>query len=187
MMNRLILLTCFFIFAWIAAAPASDFSNFWDEWVMSPIVAPTEESWFATATAWDSDDDALYTIHWRRMKALPETHWRWGWEGVIGMADSGKRDEEGTIAGLDFVFGRRFPGLESWPLELLGWVGFQGQTIGFPGGSYINFRLGLAFESALGANVRLRLGYLHLSNANLTSGNEGLDAVWLGLGWARTF
>lgn len=53
MMNRSILF-CWLILAWPPpAAPAARFSDFWDEWVMSPLVAPTEEFWFATATAWD--------------------------------------------------------------------------------------------------------------------------------------
>jgi hypothetical protein len=171
---------------WTTVLPAAEPSDLWGEWIKAPILAPTEESWFVTTTLWDVDEDAVYSLHGRRLRTSPDTPWRWGWEGLVGMADSGQPGDEGLIAGVDAVVGRRLPGLESVPLDLLGSVGVQGQTIGFPGKSYLNFRLGLAFEGPLGRSFRLRLGYLHLSNANIMRGNEGLDAVWLGLGWTRT-
>ena len=85
------------------------------------------------------------------------------------------------------VFKRPLWEAGAFDLGFNGIAGGQLQTIQFPGGSYHNGRLGFyldgGWDFANGRALELRFGYLHISNANLSGGNEGHDAYWAGAGW----
>jgi hypothetical protein len=155
---------------------------FWATWQ-----EPESESWTVTGSFWDSDEDAVYALQrgWRR--GLPESAWELAWEVGLGVADSGKTGKTGALGTLDLVARRPLWRGGRFEVGINGVAGLQLQSIRFPGGSHHNGRIGGFFDFTWGgAEARAlewRLGYLHISNANLGSGNEGHDAIWAGAGW----
>jgi hypothetical protein len=149
---------------------------------------PSRQSAGMTATLGDSDEDAQYVGHWTWWSGLETSAWEWGWEVGLGLANSGKYERTGAVGVLDLVVRRPLFDVRGTDVGLLGAAGLQVQSIEFPGGSYYNGRLALAFDFLLPTNREkawnVRLGYLHISNANLGPGNEGVDSIWLGAGWA---
>jgi len=151
---------------------------------MEPLRAPDERLALGSVSLGDSDEDAVYQAPYGVRSRLGESSWSLGWEVLAGIADSGKYSRTGVMAGLDLTLNRRLVEWRSLRADLLGMAGWQVQSIEFPGESWHNFRLGLALEWRIGETSPwlLRSGYLHISNANLGAGNEGVDSIWMGFG-----
>ena len=157
----------------------------WDD--LATWREPDAQSWMVTGTFGDSDEDAVFALQraWRRQVA--GSAWEWGWEVGLGIAQSGKYERTGALGTLDLVVRRPLWQGGAFVVGINGIAGAQVQSINFPGGSYHNGRIGgyfdFGWEGSARRTLEWRLGYLHISNANLGSGNEGHDAVWLGAGW----
>lgn len=173
-------------FAALAAlAPELLFGQSWLD-ALAPWRDPDEQSLVVSGSFGDSDEDAVYAAQRSWRKRLPDSDWLLGWDLGLGAADSGKYDRVGALASADLVFKRPLWESDRFSLGFNAVFGGQVHSIRFPGESYHNGRLGgffdLAFQPRGGRSLELRFGYLHISNANLSGGNEGHDALWAGAG-----
>lgn len=152
-------------------------------WLGLPFVQPQFVGEGASFTIGDSDEDKVVQLY-RGWYVEEAEGWVRGWEIGIGMVDSGKESAFGAFGSIDKVLRRRLASTSQVALGFHGALGWQVQTTGFPGDSLHNFRIAAAFDwrRAPDAPRFLRLGYFHLSNANVGGGNEGIDAVWIGTG-----
>ncbi|MCC6680087.1 MAG: acyloxyacyl hydrolase [Phycisphaeraceae bacterium] len=90
-------------------------------------------------------------------------------------------DDNGMAAGLDMLFRWHFVTGENWSLYTDFGGGIQQADTNFPSDSHFNFRpqAGLGATWKLAGRARLMGGvrWLHISNAYITPGNNGLDAA----------
>ena len=157
------------------------------ELVVAPFREPEVQTWGATASFGDSDEDAFYSVHRGWYRPLGEGSLDYGWEVGGGLAHSGKRSNDGAFAYLDLLLKGEIVQFGRLTGELVGLAGVQLQTLRMPGRTHNNFRLGAFVDWTIEAGERdwfLRTGYLHASNANVGGGNEGHDAWWAGLGFS---
>ncbi len=154
---------------------------------------PSDSHYFVMGTFADSDEDAVYAASWNRFAPVGATsRWVTGWEVIAGMVHNGKQDKDGAMAGIDGIIGydlRRDP---AFRIRALIGVGFIVHSIEFPGGTHFNMHFPMAIDwsgtfgqEESGWGWFARTGYLHISNANLGSGNEGHDGVLVGFGLSR--
>lgn len=148
-----------------------------------PLFEPESVGEGIHLTIGDSDEDKLFNLYRGWYRGDPGG-WQRGWELGAGWLDSGKDNDFGAFGMMDKVGRVALWERGGWTLKLNGTLGWQVQTIGFPGDSYHNFRLAASLDLWRGRSSSrfLRFGYFHLSNANLGGGNEGIDAFWLGTG-----
>ncbi len=111
-------------------------------------------------------------------------------EGVGGTVDA-KKDDDGGFGGLDVLFRWHFYRNSDFSIFLDAGAGLQEATTNFPSDSHHNFRP----QGGVGATWRithdlLLIGgakYLHVSNANTSDINAGLDAMEVYLGVLMPF
>ncbi len=107
-------------------------------------------------------------------------------EGVLGVAHNDNDSKTTAVFGFDLLLRRDFHTGDGWSAYVDGGAGFQLTTSDYPSDSFWNFRLmiGPGAKVQLSEQVTLIGGarYIHISNADTSHVNEGLDAVQLYLG-----
>ncbi|WP_432799104.1 acyloxyacyl hydrolase [Poriferisphaera sp. WC338] len=102
----------------------------------------------------------------------------------------------GIVGGFDLLFRWHFWGIdqnETFSIYMDGGAGFELSDVDFPSDSHHDFRLlvgfGLTAKIPNTENLRLMAGarYIHISNANTSDINDGLDAAQLYLGAMLNF
>lgn len=91
------------------------------------------------------------------------------------------RDDHGGVGGLDLLFRWHFHRGANFSLYVDGGGGFQQVTTNSPNDSHHNFRLSVGLGSTLELTDRTCLiggaRYLHVSNADTTDANDGVDTA----------
>lgn len=102
-------------------------------------------------------------------------------EAIGGWARTVKTDDQGGFGGFDLLLRQNLITTPNFSFYIDGGAGAQEASIWFPNDSHFNFRLmaGVGMMFRIARHVRLMTGirYLHISDAGLTDGNNGLNAA----------
>ena len=111
-------------------------------------------------------------------------------EAFAGYVDP-ERDDSGGVGGLDLTFRWHFHKHDALTIYVDGGAGFQQASTNFPSDNHFNFRtmfgLGASYRISDGALFIGGVRYVHISNAGLTDGNDGLDGAMVYLGLSFPF
>lgn len=137
---------------------------------------------YGSGTYGDRSHGNIYTAHLGVGYYFVDD-WSINFEAVGGRVVPGviSQDDNGIAAGLDMLFRWQFLTGDRWSLYADFGAGIQQADTNFPSDSHFNFRPqgGVGATWKLAEHVRLMGGarWLHISNAYITPGNNGLDAA----------
>lgn len=144
---------------------------------------------YGSAVFGDSDKGEMYAAHtgfsWYFLEDMGLNL-----EAIAGYVDP-ERDDSGVVGGLDLTFRWHFHKHNDLTIYIDGGAGFQQASTNFPSDNHFNFRtlfgFGASYRLGDGAVLIGGVRYVHISNAGITKGNDGLDGAMVYLGLSFPF